>query len=325
MFLEWNISQSGFIKYLSIIFLVLSMATLSACPKQGPTKKTEKPPLRTSETLEKGFPDRPEIKAELENIKARLKADPNDSIAFKNLGELYLKVGWYDEAVEALISSVAANPNDPQAQFLLGKSLFEVGDYASALDRLNSVLPQYKDLTEVRLTLGKVHSAMNNPSRAIQHFEDALKPDDMLSEAYLELGIIDYYASSYKPALYNFSRAAFSDMKAKEPPLFYMLALIASGDTTKVEKHKKEMKAFFSRDKEMMRILALLAGEIDEKTAFKEAGGEEELCRLNFYYGALKTARGENDRAGLYFLACSTITHKGMIEARAARMERRKL
>ena len=85
------------------------------------------------------------IKA-IEALKQAIRIDPNDAIAYSNLGGDYNYLSLYKEAIEVLKQAIRIDPNDANPHFNLGIAYFQIGDK-------NSALNEYKILKELDIDL----------------------------------------------------------------------------------------------------------------------------------------------------------------------------
>jgi len=56
------------------------------------------------------------VMEQLSTLRARIKAHPRDDVALTELGDMYLTVGKYDQAIPLYQRALAANPKNVAAQ-----------------------------------------------------------------------------------------------------------------------------------------------------------------------------------------------------------------
>ncbi|TVQ45779.1 MAG: tetratricopeptide repeat protein [Saprospirales bacterium] len=95
------------------------------------------------------------------------------------LGELYLIMGFYDDAIQAFNRVILVEPNHPDALFMKGLTFRDQGDTSRALRFLQATINSDPSYTDAYLILGKLHQRLGNPI-AERFLENAirLEPDN---------------------------------------------------------------------------------------------------------------------------------------------------
>jgi len=76
----------------------------------------------------------PPMVSEINELKRRLEADPDDVVAAAALGGMYYQVGMWEQAVQFYDIALAIEPHDPNVLTDSGNAHRELGDHARALD-----------------------------------------------------------------------------------------------------------------------------------------------------------------------------------------------
>lgn len=95
------------------------------------------------------------------------------------LGELYLIMGFYDDAIQSFNRVILVEPNHPDALFMKGLTFRDQGDTSRALRFLQAAINADPGITDAYLILGQLHQRLGNPI-AERFFENAirLEPDN---------------------------------------------------------------------------------------------------------------------------------------------------
>ncbi|HWB98960.1 MAG TPA: sulfatase-like hydrolase/transferase [Bryobacteraceae bacterium] len=105
------------------------------------------------------------------------------------MGDLYLREGKKDQAIEAYEQSARMNPADVESQTNLATAYLEKGRVADAERLFQSVLA-IEDYAAAHNGLGLIAIGKRDPASARIHFERAVAMDPELLEAQLNLGLI---------------------------------------------------------------------------------------------------------------------------------------
>lgn len=118
-----------------------------------------------------------------------------------NLGRVFLRSGYIEEALTAFKEAERRNPNNEDVYFYLGAYYYKIKDYITAKDYYQKSISLNYEQSEAHLNLGKCyyHLGMNN--EAINEFELALKYDSNCLEAIYNKGIVLSAMNQYNRAL----------------------------------------------------------------------------------------------------------------------------
>ncbi|GJL78617.1 MAG: hypothetical protein NPINA01_16060 [Nitrospinaceae bacterium] len=204
-------------------------------PKTPPKKE---PPKRSQE----------ELLALLEKYKEAVRVNPQDGMGHYNLGEVYIELSRFSEALPSLKEAIRINPKLRSAYYQLGFALVQMGRDEDALEPLGQALQLDPKTQVTRKMLAEAHtnlSVMLGKSKqhknAISHIQKAIEVLPGYGPAYLSLGICFTEMGRYQEALAKIQEALKLD-KNLMVDAHFNFAIIHSklGDTAKAVKHYQE-------------------------------------------------------------------------------------
>jgi arylsulfatase A-like enzyme/TolA-binding protein len=116
-----------------------------------------------------------------------LQLDPKSPTALRQLGELELHAGDYNNAAEHLKQAREVRPEDATAAFYEGQARQKTGDLTGARDALEGSLKLMPGQFPARLLLGQVYLGLKDANNAMDQFEAALLLQPKSAEAQLGL------------------------------------------------------------------------------------------------------------------------------------------
>ncbi len=133
----------------------------------------------------------------------------SNSIAHKNLGITYLKLGDHLKAVKEFEAVIKINPNTENIHFLLAKALFQnkTGNFQRAIDEFKEALKANPRLWEANFGLGLVYKSQKLYKDAIPQFEAVAALNPEYADAFYQLGYMYMGAKEGKAAITNFLKA----------------------------------------------------------------------------------------------------------------------
>lgn len=123
-------------------------------------------------------------------LKKALQQRPFDAVMLKDLGEMHLMAGHYEDSVRALESSTGIDPSDWEAQYLLGRARSGAGSYAEAVSALQTALEKRPNYRQTYYYLGEAYGKMGD-----------------MGEAHYYLGLHYYGKGDLKNALFHLTKA----------------------------------------------------------------------------------------------------------------------
>lgn len=112
--------------------------------------------------------------AQLDELKARLEADPNDLMAKKEIALLLLQAGKWVEAFEVAGMVLQDNPGDPDGLYVAGVVRLRMGQSEQARDTFDEVLANYPQHIPALLYRGLAFYQGGNAEQAVDTWEYAL-------------------------------------------------------------------------------------------------------------------------------------------------------
>jgi tetratricopeptide (TPR) repeat protein len=107
-------------------------------------------------------------------LRAALATAPGSFEANHRLGELYLNVGRYEEAIPLLESANRINPTNDANRYDLALAFEESGDLSKARGRIRELLAE-RESADLHRLMGELDEKMGDPLSAIREYELAVK------------------------------------------------------------------------------------------------------------------------------------------------------
>lgn len=155
-----------------------------------------------------------ELKIIAETLKGTLQKNPKDIKALYNLGEVYIEMHRYGEAIPPLRELVKIEPHHKSARLQLGRAQMEMGRDEAALENLEEARRLDPESEVVKKTLCQAHSNLStafgrikNQKQAEHHFHEAVKIIPNFGPAHLSMGICFTEWGRYKEALAKIKEA----------------------------------------------------------------------------------------------------------------------
>jgi len=154
----------------------------------------------------------------LDHYKEAFNIDPS---AFKyfdytNLGEVYRKLGKFDEAIENFKKSIELDPHHSRAYNGLGNVFYAKKEYNNALEQYKKALDNKPDDSILADNVGSCYRELREWDQAITYYKKALdlNPKDGLALGYL--GEVYYSINKYEEA------GKYIDKALKEEPEYFL-------------------------------------------------------------------------------------------------------
>jgi tetratricopeptide (TPR) repeat protein len=117
-----------------------------------------------------------------------VKKEPGNSSALNDLGQAYLNLGRYQDAIEPCTAAIRANPDNEAAHNNLGFALVCLGRSSEAVKEFNEALRIRPDFPAAENNLGAVLFKSGHGVEAIPHYREALRLHPDYVEARNNLG-----------------------------------------------------------------------------------------------------------------------------------------
>jgi tetratricopeptide (TPR) repeat protein len=155
-----------------------------------------------------------DLKIIAEILKGTLKNNPQDIKALYAMGEVYIEMHRYGEAIPPLRELVKLDPGHKSARLQLGRAQMEMGRDEAALENLEEAIRLDPQSEVVKRTLCQVHSNLStaygrikNQKQAEHHFQEAVKIIPDFGPAHLSMGICYTEWGRYTEALAKIKEA----------------------------------------------------------------------------------------------------------------------
>jgi len=189
-----------------------------------------------------------ELKILAEVLKGTLQKNPKDLKALYSLGEAYIEMHRYGEAITPLRELVKIVPDHKSGLLQLGRAQMEMGRDESALENLEEALRLDPESQVVKKTLCQAHSnrstafgRIKNQKQSEHHFHEAMKIIPDFGPAHLSMGICYTELGRYKDALVKIKEALKLDKNlAVEANYRFGEVYTKLKDNRKAIKHYKE-------------------------------------------------------------------------------------
>jgi tetratricopeptide (TPR) repeat protein len=176
---------------------------------------------RTREILAQSLMSRNDFPGAILEYRRALESDPHLSEIHFELGEALLKYSASEpnlsEAEKEFKAAVAANPADSNAEYELGEVALSRSDLQNAFQHYSRALQLRPHFVEAQIGLGKVLTAMSEPRKALDYLLEAERSDPQnetvhfrLALAYRKLGVKADAEREYK---------AFQDIRKTQDAL----------------------------------------------------------------------------------------------------------
>jgi len=109
------------------------------------------------------------------SLNKAIEADPENSLAYESLGDLYFRQQKYAESIGSYRMAVVLQEDLADAHLGLGQALEAVGHLTEAEESLQKALYHDPDNAVALYRLGQVHALMNNKARAQSYYEMAIE------------------------------------------------------------------------------------------------------------------------------------------------------
>jgi tetratricopeptide (TPR) repeat protein len=146
----------------------------------GPVAPAGDPPSALpGQTVGGGGPPAP-VMQELVELRARLKANPNDLAALVTLSDMYFDAGKFDQAIGFYTRALALDPSNPDVRTDYATALHQTGHDLESLKQLDIVLAERPKFLQALFNRGIVLRAIGRRTDAVAAFRTfiAAAPND---------------------------------------------------------------------------------------------------------------------------------------------------
>ncbi|MFN3529611.1 MAG: tetratricopeptide repeat protein [Bacteroidia bacterium] len=126
----------------------------------------------------------------LVDMRTVFKLDTNNANYFYTAGELFMKIGAFDQADDVLLIATTKNPDLARAHVKRGELAFYNKLYNTAMKYINDGLKADVNYAEGYFWKGMVYLEQQNADKAISSFMTAIEQNPDYIEAYMQLGLL---------------------------------------------------------------------------------------------------------------------------------------
>jgi tetratricopeptide (TPR) repeat protein len=204
-------------------------------PKTPPKKE---PPKRSKE----------ELLNLLEKYQEAVRANPQDGMGHYNLGEVYVELTRFSEALPSLKEAIRINPKLRSGHYQLGFALVHLGRDDEAIEPIERALQLDSKSQAARKLLAEAHTNLSimlgkrkQHKESIKHIQEAIKVLPDYGPAHLSLGICYTDMGRYQDAVKKIQEALRLDKHLVVDANFNLGVVYSKlGDTKKAIKHYQE-------------------------------------------------------------------------------------
>lgn len=125
------------------------------------------------------------------DMRSVFKLDTNNANYFYTTGELYIKIGAFDQADDVLGVATAKNPSLAKAHVKRGELAFYNKLYNSAMKYINDGLRADVNFAEGYFWKGMVYLEQNDKEKATSSFLTTIEQNPEYTEAYMQLALLN--------------------------------------------------------------------------------------------------------------------------------------
>lgn len=206
--------------------------------RKAKTPPKKEPPKRSQE----------ELLLLLEKYKEAVRANPQDGMGHYNLGEVYIELSRFSEALPALQEAIRINPKHRSAFYQLGFALVHLGRDDEAIEPTERALELDPKSQVARKLLAEAHTNLSimlgkrkQHKECMQHIEEAIQILPDYGPAHLSLGICYTDMGRYQDAVKKIQEALRLDRNLGVDANFNLGVIHSKlGDSKKAIKHYQE-------------------------------------------------------------------------------------
>ncbi|VAX29715.1 hypothetical protein MNBD_NITROSPINAE05-572 [hydrothermal vent metagenome] len=172
---------------------------------------------RKQNTTPKKLPEKrthEELLGLLEKYKEAVRVNPQDGMGHYNLGEVYIDLSRFSEALPSLQEAIRINPKHRSAYYQLGFAMIEMGRDEEAIEPLETSLQLSAKSQATKKRLAQAHTNISvmlgrrkQFKESMHHIQEAIRVQPDYGPAYLSMGICLTDLGRYEEALEQFKKA----------------------------------------------------------------------------------------------------------------------
>jgi tetratricopeptide (TPR) repeat protein len=141
------------------------------------------------------------------DYKEVIQKNPNDAMAYMEIGIIYQKLGALNKAIQNLKTAIRLNPDNHRAYYHLGFCYKETNQLDLAIESFQNYVEVYPNNEQVHFELGNLYSLRNRVASAIIEFEKVIRLNPKNALAYTRLGGLYEIQEMYEQARVNYEKA----------------------------------------------------------------------------------------------------------------------
>ena len=144
---------------------------------------------------------------EVRKYTEQIKKNPNDSVAYNNLGSSYAELGQYEQAIQNFSIAIQLNPNYDIAYRNRGLTYYYLLQYNRAIQDFSIAIQLNPNDSNGYNNRGSAYKKLGQHERAIQDYNKAIELNPNDSKAYYNRGCDHYNLKQYKLAIQDYNKA----------------------------------------------------------------------------------------------------------------------
>lgn len=136
-----------------------------------------------------------------------VKAEPELSINYLGASTANYYLGQYQQAIDYALKGIQLDPYQVEAYIRLGSNYNAFGEHEEAINSFQKAIELDPDSIKAYIGLGSAYSILGNYQQASSCFSNAIKIKDDNAEAYYGLGLVYIRLGQYKEAKINLQKA----------------------------------------------------------------------------------------------------------------------
>lgn len=184
----------------------------------------------------------------LEKYQEAVRANPQDGMGHYNLGEVYIELSRFSEALPSLQEAIRINPKLRSGYYQLGYALVHLGRDDEAIEPIERALQLDPKSQAARKLLAEAHTNLSilfgkrkQNKESIKHIQEAINVFPEYGPAHLSLGICYTDMGRYQDAVKKIQEALRLDKHLVVDANFNLGVVYSKlGDTKKAIKHYQE-------------------------------------------------------------------------------------
>ena len=134
------------------------------------------------------FKEKGNFKLSIQNYKQAIKLNPIYAEAYKNIGFLYFENGYTELAKQSFIQAISLKPKYAESFYGLGLSFERNGEFLLAVKNYENALESNPNYPDVFFSLGNIYRNMGDYEIATRNYLKAINLKSNFFEAYSNLG-----------------------------------------------------------------------------------------------------------------------------------------